>query len=173
MLTALTRIDRYECFAASKEAPDRGAEPGLPVPFGGNLDGEGKPITNIASTPAVPSEQHPVKALVSQCIIPSVRNPLLDAELWARSGNRVMVISYMYSSPLRRRRSFHHIGIAAACVTTLVGLAFIAASVMRLELLEEAHKELFPMALGISLVALGVLSIASYAVVRAIEWASR
>jgi len=67
MLTALTRIDRYECFAASKEAPDRGAEPGLPVPFGGNLDGEGKPITNIASTPAVPSEQHPVKALVSQC----------------------------------------------------------------------------------------------------------
>jgi hypothetical protein len=29
------------------------------------------------------------------------------------------------------------------------------------------------MALGISLVALGVLSIASYAVVRAIEWASR
>jgi hypothetical protein len=44
---------------------------------------------------------------------------------------------------------------------------------MRLELLEEAHKELFPMALGISVVALGILSIASYAVVRAIERASR
>jgi len=59
-------------------------------------------------------------------------------------------------------------------MTALVGLAFIAAGVMRLELLEEAHGELFPMALGIALVvALGVLSIASYAVVRAIEWASR
>jgi len=37
-LAALTGIDRHEsCFAASKEAPDRGTEPGLPVPFGGNL----------------------------------------------------------------------------------------------------------------------------------------
>ena len=84
-----------------------------------------------------------------------------------------MTISYMYSSPLRRRRNFHHIGIAAACMTTLVGLAFIATGVVRLELLEEAHRDLFPMALGIALVALGVLSIASYGVVRAIEWASR
>jgi hypothetical protein len=84
-----------------------------------------------------------------------------------------MAISYMYSSQLRRRRSFHRIGIAAAYMTTLVGLAFIAAGVMRLELLQEAHRELFPMALGIALIALGVLSIASYAVVRAIEWASR
>jgi hypothetical protein len=58
-------------------------------------------------------------------------------------------------------------------MTTLVGLAFIAASVVRLELLEEAHRDIFPMALGIALVALGVLSIASYAVVRVIEWASR
>jgi hypothetical protein len=49
----------------------------------------------------------------------------------------------------------------------------LQAGVMRLELLEEAHRDVFPMALGIFLVALGVLSIASYAVVRAIEWASR
>ena len=84
-----------------------------------------------------------------------------------------MALSYMYSNPLRRRRSFHHIGIAAACMTTLVGLAFIATGVVRLELLEEAHRDLFPMALGIALVTLGVLSIASYGVVRAIEWASR
>jgi hypothetical protein len=58
-------------------------------------------------------------------------------------------------------------------MTTLVGLAFIATGVVRLGLLEEAHRDLFPMALGIALVALGVLSIASYGVVRAIEWASR
>ena len=58
-------------------------------------------------------------------------------------------------------------------MTTLVGLAFIAAGVVRLELWEEAQGDMFAMALGIALVALGVLSIASYAVVRAIEWASR
>ena len=84
-----------------------------------------------------------------------------------------MTVSYMYSSPLRRRRSFHHIGLAAACMTTLVGLAFIAAGVVRLELLEEAQADVFPVAMGLALIVLGVLSIASYAVVRGIEWASR
>ena len=79
----------------------------------------------------------------------------------------------MYSSALRRRQSFHRIGIAAACMTTLVGLAFIAAGVVRLELLEEAQADVFPVAMGLALIVLGVLSIASYAVVRAIEWASR
>jgi hypothetical protein len=86
-----------------------------------------------------------------------------------------MEISYIYSNALRRQRNFHHIGIAAACIIMLVGLAFIAAGVVRLELLELAHRELFlrVMALGIALVALGALSIASYAAVRAVEWASR
>ena len=98
---------------------------------------------------------------------------LFDSELWARKWRSVMTVSYTYRSSLRRRRSFHHIGIAAACMATLVGLAFIAAGVLRLELLQEAHRELFPMALGIALVALCVLSIASYVIVRAIEWASR
>jgi hypothetical protein len=83
-----------------------------------------------------------------------------------------MAISYMYSRPLRRRHT-HYIGIAAACMTTLVGLAFIAAGVVRLDLWEEAQGDVLAKALVIALVALGVLSIASYAVVRAIEWASR
>ena len=83
-----------------------------------------------------------------------------------------MAISYMYSRPLRRRHT-HYMGIAAACMTTLVGLAFIAAGVVRLDLLEEAQGDVLAKALVIALVALGVLSIASYAVVRAIEWASR
>ena len=77
----------------------------------------------------------------------------------------------MYSSVLRRRRSFHRIGIAVACMTILVGLAFIATAVVRLDLFEPLQGA--PMALGLALVALGVLSIASYGVVRAIEWASR
>ena len=55
----------------------------------------------------------------------------------------------------------------------LVGLAFIAAGVVRLDLLEEVQGDIFAMALAIALVVLGVLSIASYAVVRAVEWASR
>jgi uncharacterized membrane protein HdeD (DUF308 family) len=79
----------------------------------------------------------------------------------------------MYSSVIRRSQSFHRIGIAAACMAALLGLAFIAAGVVRLELLEEAHRDVFPMALGFALVALGVFSIVSYGVVRAIEWASR
>ena len=58
-------------------------------------------------------------------------------------------------------------------MTTLVGLAFIAAGVVRLDLLEEAQGDVLAKALVIALVALGVLSIASYAVVRALEWASR
>ena len=78
----------------------------------------------------------------------------------------------MYSSVLRRRRSFR-IGITVACMTIVLGLVFIAAAVVRLNLLEAPQADLFPMALGFALVALGVLSIASYGVVRAIEWASR
>ena len=58
-------------------------------------------------------------------------------------------------------------------MTTLVGLAFIAAGVVRLDLLEEVQGDILAVALGIALVALGVLSIASYAVVRVIELASR
>ena len=83
------------------------------------------------------------------------------------------LLSDTVGSSRPRRRSFHRIGIAAACMTILVGLAFIAAAVVRLDLLETPRADLFPMALGFALVALGVLSIASYGVVRAIEWASR
>ena len=43
-------------------------------------------------------------------------------------------------------------------MTTLVGLAFIAASVVRLELLEETQGDIFAMALAIALVALCVAS---------------
>ena len=57
-------------------------------------------------------------------------------------------------------------------MATLVGLAFIATGVVRLDLLEKVQGDILAMALAIALVVLGVLSIASYAVVRAIEWAS-
>ena len=43
----------------------------------------------------------------------------------------------------------------------LLGLAFIAAGMVRLELLKEIQSDIFPVALGFALVAAGVLSIAS------------
>ena len=84
-----------------------------------------------------------------------------------------MEIFYIYSSALRRQRNFHLIGIAAACMIMLVGLALIAAGLVRLDLLEVQGYVFIAMELAIALVVLGVLSIVSYAVVRAIEWASR
>jgi hypothetical protein len=76
----------------------------------------------------------------------------------------------MGSSALQRRRSFHRIGIATVIMTTLIGLAFITVGVV---LLKELRVEVSAMAFGVALTALGVLSIVSYGVVRAIEWASR
>ena len=82
-----------------------------------------------------------------------------------------MEISYIDSSALRGQRNFHLIGISAACMIMLVGLAFIAAGLVRLDLVQ--GYVFIAMELAIALVVLGVLSIASYAVARAIEWASR
>jgi hypothetical protein len=84
-----------------------------------------------------------------------------------------MEISYLYSSALKWQRNFHLIGISAACMIMLVGLAFIAAGLVRLDLLEVQGYVFIAMELAIALIVLGVLSIVSYAVVRAIEWASR
>jgi hypothetical protein len=55
-----------------------------------------------------------------------------------------------------------------------IGLTLIAAAVMfRLDLVETINGYDLALALGIALVVLGMLSIASYGVVRAIEWANR
>jgi hypothetical protein len=78
----------------------------------------------------------------------------------------------MYSVRLRRSQSFHRIGIGAAAIVMLAGVALIAAAVFRLNLLETAHGSELAIALGGALVAFGILSIAAYGVVRAIEWAS-
>jgi hypothetical protein len=79
----------------------------------------------------------------------------------------------MYSSVLRRRRSFHRIGIGIAVIVMAVGIALIAAAIVRLDLLERLRGNDLAIALGGALIALGVLSIVSYGLVRAIEWASR
>jgi len=48
--------------------------------------------------------------------------------------------------------------MAAACMATLVGLAFIAAGVVRLDLLEKVQGDILAMALAIALVVLGDLA---------------
>ena len=79
----------------------------------------------------------------------------------------------MYSSRLRPNRSFHRIGIGAAAVVMLAGVALIAAAVFRLHLLETAMGSELAIAVGGALVVFSILSIAAYGVVRLIEWANR
>jgi hypothetical protein len=53
------------------------------------------------------------------------------------------------------------------------GLALMGLGVMRLDLLETLSADTFLITLGFSFVFLGVIAVAAYGVVRAIEWASR
>jgi hypothetical protein len=78
-----------------------------------------------------------------------------------------------YSSAFRRRRGFHRIGVGIAGAIIATGLAFIGAAVIRLELLEFLRADTFSIVLGFSFVLLGVIAIAAYGVIRAIEWFSR
>jgi hypothetical protein len=71
-------------------------------------------------------------------------------------------------------RRFHQIGILVSSIVMAIGLTLIAAAVMfRLDLVETINGYDLALALGIALVVRGMLSIASYGVVRAIEWANR
>ena len=79
----------------------------------------------------------------------------------------------MYSRVLRRRQSFHRIGIGIAAIVIAAGIALISAAIVRLDLLQSLRGNDFAIALGCAFVALGALSIAAYGLVRAIEWVSR
>jgi hypothetical protein len=78
-----------------------------------------------------------------------------------------------YGSAFRRRRSFHRIGVGTAGAIIAIGLTFIGAAVIRLELLELLRADTFSIVLGFSFVLLGLIAIAAYGVVQAIEWFSR
>ena len=78
-----------------------------------------------------------------------------------------------YSRVFRRRRSFHRIGVGMAGAIIATGLAFIVAAVIRLELLEILRADTFSIVLGFTLGLLGMVAIAAYGVVRAIERFSR
>jgi len=78
-----------------------------------------------------------------------------------------------YGSAFRRRRNFHRIGVGIAGAIIATGLAFIAAAVIRLEMLEFLRADTFSIILALTFVLIGVTAIAGYGVVRAIEWFSR
>jgi uncharacterized membrane protein (DUF2068 family) len=79
----------------------------------------------------------------------------------------------MYSTRLRRSRSFHRLGIGVAAAVMAAGLALLSAATFRLDLLDAARGNELAIAFGGALVVLSVLSIAAYGLIRAIEWANR
>jgi len=71
-------------------------------------------------------------------------------------------------------RSFHQLGILVASIVMAIGLTLIAgAAIFRLDIVETIGSRELAFALGGALVVLGIFSIASYCVVRAIEWSNR
>ena len=72
-----------------------------------------------------------------------------------------------------RHRSFSRLAIGVAGAIIAVGLALVGAAINQLDLFETLGAETFALAAGFALVLLGVIAIAAYAVVRAIEWANR
>jgi Mg2+/Co2+ transporter CorB len=74
------------------------------------------------------------------------------------------------SSSSRRRRRFHRLGIIVAAIVMTIGLAIIAAAVVRLELWEALHEDSLAIVLSMALAPLAVLCLAAYGVVRAIGW---
>jgi hypothetical protein len=78
-----------------------------------------------------------------------------------------------YSGESRQRRSFHRLGVAIAGAIIAVGLALIGAAISRLDLFETLGADTFAVVAGFALVLLGATAIATYGVIRAIEWVSR
>jgi hypothetical protein len=78
-----------------------------------------------------------------------------------------------YGREFRRRRNFHRIGLSIAAAIIAVGFAFMAASVIRLELFELLRVDTFSIVLGVTSVVIGVIAVSAYGVVRAIERFSR
>ena len=76
-------------------------------------------------------------------------------------------------SAFRRRRNFHRIGVGIAGAVIASGAALMGAAVIRLELFELLRVDTFSIVLGLTFVLIGVIAIAGYGVVRAIEWFSR
>ena len=93
--------------------------------------------------------------------------------VWRSAGIAVVLKATMFSNALRRRLRFHRLGILVAVIVLAVGIAFVAAALVRFNLLEALHGTTLVFVLGCALVVLGALSLAAYGVVRAIEWANQ
>lgn len=78
-----------------------------------------------------------------------------------------------YSVTFRRRRGFHRVGVTIAGAIIATGAALMGAAVIRLELFELLRVDTFSTVLALTSVLIGVIAIAGYGVVRAIEWFTR
>jgi hypothetical protein len=78
-----------------------------------------------------------------------------------------------FSGESRQGRSFHRLGVAIAGAILAIGLALIGAAISRLDLFETLGADTLAVVAGFALVLLGVIAIATYGVIRAIEWVSR
>ena len=76
-----------------------------------------------------------------------------------------------YSGESGQGRSLLGIAIAGAIIA--VGLALIGAAISRLDLFETLGADSLAVVAGFALVLLGAFAIATYGVIRAIEWVSR
>jgi hypothetical protein len=78
-----------------------------------------------------------------------------------------------FSGESRQGRSFHRLGVAIAGAILAVGLALIGAAISRLDRFETLGANTLAVVAGFALVLLGAFAIATYGVIRAIEWVSR
>ena len=79
----------------------------------------------------------------------------------------------MFSRTLEHRRKFHQLGMVVAATLFVVGVALIATSTIRgLNMFQVVEAKRAPVFAGmfIALVALSLLCLASYYIVRAIGW---
>ena len=75
-----------------------------------------------------------------------------------------------FSGESRQGRSFHRLGVAIAGAFLAIGLALIGAAISRLDLFETLGANTLAVVAGFALVLLGAFAIATYGVIRAIEW---
>jgi uncharacterized membrane protein YcjF (UPF0283 family) len=78
--------------------------------------------------------------------------------------------SSAFSSASRRRRRFRRLGILAAAIVMTIGIAIVAAGVVRLELWMELQHDTLAIVLGFTLIALVAVCLAVYLLVRVIGW---
>jgi hypothetical protein len=75
-----------------------------------------------------------------------------------------------YDSAPRRRDRLHRLGIIAAAMVMMIGIAVVAAGAVRLELWNELQTDTLAIVLGFTPIALAAFCLVVYLVVRVVGW---